>query len=286
MSTSPARTVHAGSVRPESALRILLKRWKYKFVVRFSKRKNKVYTQFNRFPTQYQALAEKVVPFLRPDGAGSSRLPLEVIMFGCCSGAEAFSLAWFLRKNAPGLPFRIRGFDIVAEVITQAQTAVFTREEVYSGPFVTDDFVAEVFDPHGDDFKVKPEIAAHVTCSVGSILDAALIDSLGRVEMVFAQNMLFHLPPPQARVAFDYLIRLLAPRSALFVNGMDVDMRIELTERARLEPLDHRVEAIHEDARVNRGSSWASTYWGREPFSAAAKDWLRRYGTIYLKGTS
>ena len=99
-----------------------------------------------------------------------------------------------------------------------------------------------------------------------------------------AQNVLFHLPRQRAREAFDNLTALLKPKSALFINGMDTDMRIQLTKKSGLEPLDYLVEEIHEDARVDRGNAWAGSYFGRQPFSRSSRDWLRKYCTIYFKG--
>ena len=286
MTPSTARAVHARPIKPESPLRTALKRLKFRLLVRFKPRKNRVYTQFFRFPNQYKALEDKVLPRLRSPDAGPTAAPLDIIMFGCSTGAEAFSLASFLRDRFGALRFRIRAFDIVPEVIEQARRAIFSRDEVYQGPFVSEDLVAKTFEPIDTGFRVRPEIVETVTFATGNILDENLIRQLGQADLVFAQNMLFHLPPPKAREAFNRLVELLAPKSALFINGMDTDMRVALTKRHNLEPLDYLVEEIHEDARVNLGSSWASTYWGREPFSRKSKDWLRQFCTIYFRSSS
>ena len=59
--------------------------------------------------------------------------------------------------------------------------------------------------------------------------------SLQRVlpaDVVYAQNMMCNMRRPMARRAFENICTLLAPRSALVVDGMDLDMRARLT-RAR-----------------------------------------------------
>jgi chemotaxis protein methyltransferase CheR len=267
-----------------SVLWSALRHIKYQLVLRFAKRENRVYTQFWRFPNQFRALVDRVIPQLRPGVIGPDTPPLEIVVFACCSGEEAFSLSYVLRKNFPGLGFRIRGFDIVEDVVARARTATFSRKEVFTGPFVTEEFVEGAFDlVEPDTFRVKQEIAAPIEFATGDMLDRRFIESLGKFDLVLAQNVLFHLPRDKARVAFGFLHDLMKPLSALFVNGMDTDMRISLTKRNGLEPLDYLVEEIHNDARVDRGSGWAGAYWGRKPFSRNSREWLRKHGTIYYR---
>jgi chemotaxis methyl-accepting protein methylase len=261
-----------------------LRHIKYQLVLRFAKRQNRVYTQFYRFPHQYRALVDRVLPRLRPGAIGAQTEPLEILVFACCSGAEAFTLAHIIEKHFPGLRYRIRGFDLVEKVIETARAGVFTREEVYQGPFVTDEYVREAFDVLEDGkYRVKPSLRASTSFAVGDLLDQRFIDSLGTADMVLAQNVLFHLPRPQARVAFGHLHETLKPGGALFVNGMDTDMRVSLSKKLELEPLDYLVEEIHNDARVDRGSGWAANYWGRRPFTKNTREWLRKQGTIFYR---
>jgi chemotaxis methyl-accepting protein methylase len=267
-----------------SSLWSALRHIKHQLVVRFAKRENRVYTQFYRFPHQYRALAERVVPWLRAGEINAQTAPLEILVFACCSGAEAFSLSYILQKHFPNLRFRMRGYDLVAQAVESARSAVFTREEVFQGPFVTEEFVREAFDVvDGNKLRVKAAIAAPITFAVGDLLDRQFVESLGTADMVLAQNVLFHLPRPKARVAFGHLFGALKPHAALLVNGMDTDMRIALSKRLGLEPLDYLVEEIHDDARVDRGSGWAGAYWGRRPFSRKSRDWLRQHGTIFYR---
>lgn len=268
----------------ETALWTQLRKLKHDLIVRFAKRENRVYTQFYRFPHQLRALVERVVPALRPHGTGVSAEPLKIIVFACCSGEEAFSLSYELRKHFPELRFQIHGYDIVGAVIEKAQAGLFTREEVSWGPFVTENLVAEMFDPaeHGQ-LQVKAAIREPITFTEANLLDQPFMESLGQADIVFAQNVLFHLPRPQAREAFRNIHQVLTAGGALFINGVDTDMRADMSKRLGLEPLEYLVEEIHNDARVDRGSGWASDYVGRKPFSRNGRDWLRRQGTIFFK---
>jgi len=267
-----------------SALWGALRHLKHQLVLRFAKRENRVYTQFYRFPNQYTALIERVMPALRPGAIDANTPPLDIVIFACCTGAEAFSLSYVLQKNFPGLRFRIRGYDLVEEAIAQARTGVYDLEDVRQGDFMNEQLIGELFDaPEGGKLRVKAALAAPVSFDTGNLLDGAFTGSLGKVDMVFAQNVLFHLPRPKARIAFGHIYDVLKPSGAMFVNGMDTDMRVSLTKKLEMQPLDFLVEEIHNDARVNRGGGWASAYWGRQPFSRRSSEWLRKHGTIFFR---
>lgn len=261
-----------------------VRKLKHDLIVRCSKRENRIYTQFNRFPHQLRALVECVVPKLRPGGTGADAEPLDIVVFACCSGEEAFTLSYVLRKHFPELRYRIRGYDIVSDVIEKAKVGIFTQEEASWGPFVTDELVTEMFDPAGEGLlRVKAAIREPITFAEGNLLDKPFISSLGQVDAVFAQNVLFHLPRPQAREAFRNIRDALTAGGALFINGVDTDMRADMTRRLGLEPLEYLVEEIHNDARVDRGNGWASDYVGRKPFTRRGRDWLRRQGTVFFR---
>jgi chemotaxis protein methyltransferase CheR len=268
--------------RAKRYLRGLTDPIRYRLRVHFQPRENRIYTQFFRFPNQCDVLVEQVLPRLLAARRVTAEEPLEVAVFACCSGEEAYTLAYVLATRARGLPVRIRGYDIVPEVIAQAKAGSYSREHVYSSPFVNDELVAGAFDVSGDTLTVKPQFASLVSFDIGDITDAVAMGRLQRSDLVFAQNVLFHLPRPVAKRAFENIAAVLRPRGALFVNGMDTDMRAKLTKEHGLEPVTQRIAEIHEDARVDRGTNWADSYWGREPLKMSG-DWVRKYCTIYCK---
>ena len=264
-----------------SKFKSLVRYLKHWTILKFAPRKNRVYTQFQRFPNQYRALIERVIPKIR--SRKQSGEPLEIVVFGCCSGAEPISLSSTMKKNFPDLQFSIRAYDIVPDVIDRAKDPHYSAEEVFSGPFVTTEFAAETFDKADQGYRVKPNIFKPISFAVGDMLDRDFISSLGSADLVFAQNVLFHLPAPSARQAFHNLNQLLQPGATLFINGMDMDMRVKLTKRYGLDPVEYLIEEIHNDARVDRGNGWANAYWGRKPFSRRSKEWIREQCTIYSK---
>lgn len=269
---------------PASLLKQLAHHVRYRYRLRFQPRKNRVYTQFFRFPHQYRVLLEQLLPARLKADARLGERPLEVVVFACCSGEEVYTLSYLLAKHFPDLPVRIRGFDIVGSVIETARAGVYTKEQVYAGPFVTEEFVNEAFEVEGNEYRIKPELKQRTSFAVADMTDAGFISTLGKCDFVFAQNVLFHLPVEVVPPTFKNLYELLRPGASLFINGMDMDVRVQLTKQYSLEPVQYLIREIHEDACIDRGANWSQNYWGRVPFSTASRDWVRQYGTIFTRG--
>ena len=254
--------------------------YRHQWVLLFGARQNYTFTQFVRLPHQGEALAGPVVDFLRP---GNDRAPLRIVVFGCSNGAEPYSMASILVNARPEVSFHVTATDIDAGMIAKALTARYSREEVTKNAFVSEAFIASTFHQQGEDLEVRPEIRERMTFQIADVLDAHLISRIEQADIVVAQNFLYHLSRRQSRRAFAHLCAVLKPRAALFVDGMDIDLRHALTAKAGLRPLDYLIPEIHNDAMTLRGAPWPWTYWGLEPMNTARKDWKQRYATIYLR---
>jgi chemotaxis methyl-accepting protein methylase len=254
---------------------------RYWFALHFEDRQSFTYTQFFRLPTQYDALTGPVLDFV--GGAGRDT-PLRIVVVACSMGAEAYSIASLLRLRQPQLEFEIDAFDIDPSVIEIAQQARYERDWVLRKGHVTPDLVATTFDDVGGRFVVKPAVAQRVRFRTGDILDTDAVKRVPLADIVYAQNMMCNMRRPMARQAFQNVCTLLGPRSALVVDGMDLDMRGSLTRAQGLEPLDYKIERIHDEAREVRGHRYPWFATGLEPFEADRKDRVRRYATVFLRG--
>ena len=259
--------------------------WRHALVLRFQPRVNYTYTQFLRLPHQYEALAGPVIDFLTT-GRSSAR-PLRIIDIGCSTGAEVYSVASVLRRLRPETGFEIIGVDIEEPVLDQARRAEYTREEVYLNRVMPEEFVQATFDRDGDTYRVKEEFRNSVTFQRGDILNDESVASLGRGDIVFAQNLLMNLPWRPSIRAFANILRLLDDRAVLFIDGVEPGLRARVTKRHGLRPLDYAIAEIHEEARLERAFGYPDKHWGLEPFLPDRyPDWKRRYATIFLKGGS
>lgn len=246
------------------------------------RRQNFPFTRFLRLPTQFAALAGPVREALAP--AGDSR-PLEIVVLGCSIGAEPYSIASVLTARCPRLQFRIRASDLDPASIAHARLGRYAAEGVFATATISPQFVRETFDAldGGRSYVVKPEIARRVTFEIADVTDPDLPGRFGNADIVYLQNLLINLPSRIARTAFRNACRLLAPRAALFVDGMPVGLRQRLTRAAGLVPLDYQIETIHEEARLLHGAAWPWHYWGLEPFDNSRRNWRTRYATIFLR---
>ena len=253
---------------------------RHKIALHFERRENFTYTQFLRLPSQFEALAGPVLEFVR---AGQRGKPIRIIVMACSSGAEPYSIASLLHSRAPDLSFSIEAWDISEEMISLATGATYPETTVRANPLVSDAFVSATFDPAGDHLIVKPHIAKRVHFQKGDMLDPAMLTSIAKSDIVFAQNVMCNMQRPIARRLFNAAVSLMKPRSVLFIDGMDIDMRITLTRAHGLVPMTFAIEQIHNEARLVRGPRYPWFATGLEPFSPARADAARRYATIFQR---
>jgi len=244
---------------------------------------NHTYTCFFRAPAQLQALTGPVLEFLgNPQSTGRR---LEILMFACSNGAEVYTMASWLMQRFPDLDFHITASDLHQEMVERCNAADYSAQEALQSEYVTSKFVEATFDKQGERYLVKPHIRARASFTQASLLDAeGLKKQFMLADIVTAQNVLFHLQPKDARSAFRNIVQFLKPRSALFVEGMDLDLRVELTQEYGLSPLTHDLKRIYSETRVHTPKDWWKYYWGTEPYFALRPDKERRYATIFLKG--
>lgn len=237
------------------------------------------YTCFYRSPGQLDALTGQVMPRLLADRTPG---PFRINVFASSTGAEPYTLASVLVHAFPGLELQITASDLHQEMVDQATTAIYSAEDVRRRA-PPGQFIADTFEKVGEDFRVRPQLRSRVRVTQANLLDPALADQFDPADIVFAQNVFCHLEPEQTRIAFNHICQVLKPRSALFIDGMNLDLREELTARLGLQPLDFKVRQIHDDARTHIGDRWWNYYYGMEPYARWHPSCARRFSTIFFK---
>ena len=255
-------------------------RLRHKLALVREDRVNSHFTGFQRLPTQYDGLVGPVVDRLlerRDDDA-----TVEIAVHGCSNGSEAYTIASLLLTDRPGLSFNVRAFDLVEDVVEQARAARYSDDEVYNNKHLRPGFIESTFDREGETFVVKREVRDRVEFGVADVLADDLLERSGPADLVFAQNFLFHLDRPSARRALTNLRPLVRSGGALFIDGVDLDLRLAFVRREGLIPLDFEIGTIHDEARWARAVGWPYHYWGLEPFLTVRRDWERRYATVFF----
>ena len=252
-------------------------------VLRSSQRsQSHIYTTLYRSPGQLEALTLHVIPFI---SRGTPPHSLSINILACSTGAEAYTVASELIAKFPGLDFKVHGSDLHEETIARARAARYTSAEVFLNENIPDEFVVRMFDPTGEDFIVKPAICEKVSFTRADLLDPDLAQRFEPADIVFIQNVFFHLEPADAITAFENVLGLLKNRSALFIDGMELDMKERLTARAGLIPLAYKCREIYSSARRHVPARWWNYYYGTEPYMVFRRGRLRRYSTIFLSGS-
>jgi chemotaxis methyl-accepting protein methylase len=236
------------------------------------------YTAFYRSPPQLAALTGPVIDHVLANGADE----VSILALAASNGAEAYTIASELIARRPQLAFSITASDLHAETVARAVAARYTLEEITQGQAVPAEFIERTFDRVGGAYVVKEPIRSRVAFTQADLLDPALRERFEPADIVLAQNVLCHMPRDRARQAFAHILGLLRPGAVLLIEGMGLDLRVELTRAAGLQPMRVRTRAIHRAARRHLAANWWDYYYGCEPYFAFARDRSRRYGTIFV----
>ncbi len=202
------------------------------------------YTSFYRSPPQLAALTGPVIDHVTAAGPTE----VSILVLAGSNGAEAYTIASELIARRPDLSFSITASDLHEETVAKAVAATYTLDEITQDQDVPAEFIERTFDRAGDAYTVKEHIRSHVTFTQADLLDPALHEQFDQADIVIAQNVLFHMPTELARRAFANIIGFLKPHAVLLIEGMDLDMRVELTRPpgcGRCRPRSSRSTGTH-----------------------------------------
>jgi chemotaxis methyl-accepting protein methylase/mannose-6-phosphate isomerase-like protein (cupin superfamily) len=237
---------------------------------------------------------------------------LRVAVLGCSTGAEAYSIAWEIRRARPDLSLIMHAVDISKEAVEFAKRGVYSLEaqvgdqdihdygaagrwrisragselvgaEIFDR--MTDAEKAECFDIDGDMASVKKELKCGISWHVGDARSPEIVDTLGTQDIVVASNFLCHMEDSEAERCLQNVARLLRPRGYLFVSGINLDVREKVASELGWEPVAELLEEIHEGDPCMTGL-WPCQYAGLEPLNKRRPDWRIRYATAFHLNSS
>ena len=174
-------------------------------------------TFFFRYPDQFRAFAETILPALAAETSGG---PIEVLSAGCASGEEAYSLAICAKEQNLGRggprPLRIRAFDVNPAALRKAREARYGSWSLRETPAALRD---RHFKADGRMFVLAEDVCASVEFEERNLADGRpLASSPGAVDVVFCRNVLMYFSPPAAREAIARLAWALKPGGFLFLG--------------------------------------------------------------------
>jgi chemotaxis methyl-accepting protein methylase len=213
---------------------------------------------------------------------------VRIAVLGCSLGAEVYSISWSIRSARPDLKTTMQAVDISEEALAVAREGVYSLgvSQLADEPVLeraAEDEMRAMFDREGEKLRVKSWIKGGIRWSVADARDPQIVDSLGRQDVVVANDFLCHMEPPEAESCLRNLARLVDTGGYLVVSGIDLDVRTKVANALRWKPVNDSIEDIHEGDRSLR-LSWPWRYWGLEPFDKSRPDWNVRYASAFQIG--
>lgn len=172
-------------------------------------------TWFRRDRAPFQVLEKELLPALaraRPGGR------VRIWSAGCSTGQEAWSIAMAGREA--GAHVEIMGVDLSQRAIEKARGGLYTGFEVQRG--LTAKTMLRWFEPAGDEWRVRDELAETVRFGRANLLDEPTDDD--RFDVIFCRYVLNDMEPARRARVLDGLERRLVDDGCLFLGA---DERLE-----------------------------------------------------------
>ena len=217
----------------------------------------------------------------------STGATVRLLFLACSNGAEVYSILWTIRSARPDLKVIPHAVDISKEILELAQQGVYslTAQEIVDARIfarINPDELTALFDAdkERDVVRIKTSIKQGIRWHLADAESQELRDLVGPQDMVFANNFLCHMTPPNAERCLRNIARLAAPGGYLFISGIDLDIRTKVALDLGWEPVHDLLEAIH-DGDPSVRNDWPWEYWGLEPLNRRRPDWAVRYASVF-----
>jgi chemotaxis protein methyltransferase CheR len=192
-------------------------------------------TSFYRFPAQFQALREHVVPDLLARAEDSARV--RVWSAGCSTGEEPYSIATALLGSPLALrqvSLEVLGTDVSTDALERARLGRYTERSLGSLPA---DVASRWFEPVGKQW--QPIEAVRQVCRFeyhNLMRDPHPPGAANGWDVIFCRNVTIYFQPETTRRVIQNLFEALKPGGYLFLGHSEtlasVSDRFEVVEAA------------------------------------------------------
>jgi chemotaxis protein methyltransferase CheR len=209
-----------------------------------------------------------------PDG-----VTLRVFVMGCSTGAELYSLLWYLRDARPDLRISAIGADVIDGFVAKASSGVYSPED-QELLWLSNPVLESLFDHVDGTLRVKDWVRKDVHWTSADAMDPNLLDELGLTDFLLANNFLGAMPDEAAEACMENLLRLVSPGGYFVFNG-DLDVKTRFAKKHALVAVDERIDAIHFGDPLRLGWPWS--YFASEPIDKRRSDWQIRYSVVFTR---
>jgi glycosyltransferase involved in cell wall biosynthesis/ADP-heptose:LPS heptosyltransferase/chemotaxis methyl-accepting protein methylase len=214
----------------------------------------------------FSTLARDLLPRLRKQKNG----PLRLLFWACSIGCEPYTLKYLLGSDSTD---EIVGIDRDAEAIRQARLGIYHPDmwKMFSEgnkELMAEAEIKELFEPASDgsanSFQIARDYRRNVSFMTGDLFSAEPAVPENSFDLVVCNNLLLHLEPRSASLAWNYLYRYLNADGLLVIGGCNPSVRLESVKRLNLVPcLEKLVE-------INKNWHGVSGAWNFNPRPAWA----------------
>lgn len=137
---------------------------------------------------------------------------VRILVAGCATGEEAYSLAILCRQLEVSIPVEITAIDLNRDAIRVAERGVYGSKKLSEMP---EELISRYFDPAGSEFSIKPAIKERVTFIQGDIF-AQDFDPI--FDFVSCRNLMIYLKREQQDQLISHLHRQMKEKSGLVIG--------------------------------------------------------------------
>ena len=181
-------------------------------------------TSFFRDQAPFDMLKFKVIPDLidarRRQFPGVARLPIRIWSAACSTGQEVYSILIALSEVLGDLRkynVHILGTDISDQALAKASYGAYSRMELDRG--MPESRLAQAFDKHGDQWKIKDELRACVSYRQFNLFSNPA--PLGKWDIVFCRNVAIYFSDEDKRQLFNRIGRVMEPDASLVIGSTE-----------------------------------------------------------------
>ena len=176
-------------------------------------------TYFFREPRLWETFVSDLIPSLQQfTGVGR---PLRILSCACSKG-QIWTLAMVLAEHFPRLLYAIDAIDLDTEVLSYAESGIYTDLEVNRG--LTTNQQNKYFEKSGPNrFRVKDVLREAVDFSQVNLIEAWKMAH--RYDIILCRNVLIYFPPDIKRQVVDRLAFHLHGHGYLLLGGCEATVR-------------------------------------------------------------
>ncbi|NKB56608.1 MAG: chemotaxis protein CheR [Alphaproteobacteria bacterium] len=178
---------------------------------------------FFRDTKPFDQLKDLVFPQLLKARAATRQI--RIWSAACSSGQEPYSIAMLIKEAGAafsGWNVEIVATDLSAEMLTKAQSGIYSQFEVQRGLPIT--LLVKYFKQDGDKWEIDAGLRSMVSFRPFNLLDDP--KSLGRFDIVLCRNVLIYFDQDMKRQVLNRISNIMAEDGSLYLGGAETVLGI------------------------------------------------------------